>query len=79
MVCKVPENSSNPIIAYMMITNITKSAMCNKGTMARKIEFNTTCKPVNKQIKRINNILIFYSLSILMHIKCIRQFQHINI
>lgn len=60
-----------------MITNITKSAMCNKGTMARNIEFNTTCKPVNKQIKRINNILIFYSLSI--HIKSIRKFQHINI
>jgi len=29
-----------------MITNITKSAICNKGTMARRIEFNTTCKPV---------------------------------
>lgn len=27
-----------------MITNMTKRAMCNKGTMARKIEFNTTCK-----------------------------------
>lgn len=30
-----------------MITKITKSAMCNKGTMARRIEFNTTCKPEN--------------------------------
>lgn len=39
-----------------MMTNITKSAMCNKGTMARKIEFNTTCKPVNKQLIGINII-----------------------
>jgi len=39
-----------------MITNITKSAMCNKGTMARKIEFNTTCKPESKQLILINII-----------------------
>jgi len=43
----------------MMITKITKSAMCNKGTMARKIEFNTTCKPVNKQLIRINIIFTY--------------------
>lgn len=54
MVCKVPENNSNPIIAYIMITNITKSAICNNGTIARKIEFNTTCKPVNYEIILVN-------------------------
>lgn len=34
----------------MIITNITNSAICNKGTIARRIEFKTTCKPVNKII-----------------------------
>lgn len=52
--CNAPENNSNPIIAYMMITNITKSAICNNGTIALRIEFNTTCKPVNYLLNIIN-------------------------
>lgn len=26
--------------------------MCNKGTMARRIEFKTTCKPANKRANK---------------------------
>lgn len=33
------------MIAYMIITKRTKRAICNRGTMARRMEFNTTCKP----------------------------------
>lgn len=57
-----------------MITNITKSAMCNKGTMARNMEFNTTCKPVNKQFIRINIILTYYKVPIKHNILFIQQY-----
>lgn len=35
---------------------MTNKAMCNKGTIARKIEFNTTCKPENECKTNINRI-----------------------
>ena len=37
-----------------MITKITNNAMCNKGTIARNMEFKTTCKPAKTQ--NIENI-----------------------
>ena len=40
--CIIPQNNSNPIIAYVMITNMTSNAMCNNGIIALRIEFNTT-------------------------------------
>lgn len=50
--CSFPENNSRPMMAYMIMTNNTSRAIWNKGTMARKIELRTTCKPVkyNKTI-----------------------------
>ena len=32
-----------------MITNKTRRAICNSGNMARRIEFNTICKPARKK------------------------------
>lgn len=57
--CIFPENSSNPMMAYMMMTNKTSSAICNKGTIARRIEFRTTCKPIN-DMNIFLNICILY-------------------
>jgi len=37
------------MIAYIIITKMTSSAICNKGTIARTIAFKTTCKPANKK------------------------------
>lgn len=45
-------------MAYIIITNKTNKAICNKGTIARRIEFNTTCKPENRYIKINLDIII---------------------
>lgn len=45
VLCNFPENNSKPIIAYINITNSTSKAIWNKGIIARRIEFKTTCKP----------------------------------
>lgn len=55
VLCIFPENNSNPMIAYMIMTNNTRRAICNKGTMARRIEFNTTCKP--EKLIELNDML----------------------
>ena len=45
LLCIIPQNSSNPIIAYIRITNKTNIAMFNNGIIALIIEFKTTCRP----------------------------------
>lgn len=51
VLCNLPENNSNPMIAYMMMTNRTRRAICSKGTIARRIEFKTTCRPAIREIR----------------------------
>ena len=40
----MPQKSSRPMIAYNMMTNMTRMVMCKSGIMARNIELSTTCK-----------------------------------
>jgi len=45
VLCILPENSSRPMMAYMMMTKRTNKAICKSGTIALRIEFRTTWRP----------------------------------
>ena len=59
--CIFPEKSSNPMMAYITITNITSRAMCNKGTIALMIAFKTTWREgtpdTNRRGRKTRNAL----------------------
>lgn len=57
VVWSFPTKSSSPIMAYMIITNITRRAIWSKGTIARRMELSTTCKPVKRKIG--NTMMVF--------------------
>jgi len=40
------------------MTKMTSSAICSKGTMALRIEFNTTCRPVQSSVASTLIILL---------------------
>ena len=51
----------------MIITKITNNAMCNKGTIARNMEFKTTCKPAKREGENnrvINEIVVGVAVAV---------------
>jgi hypothetical protein len=43
------------------MTKSTNKAICNNGNIARKIEFNTICRPLHK--KKYNFEFFFFSIT----------------
>lgn len=45
-----------------MITKSTKRAICNRGNIARKMEFKTICKPSKETVIQCMNSLAIYRI-----------------
>ena len=62
VLCKIPENSSSPMIAYMIMTNITRSAIWSRGIIAIMILFSTIWRP---EIKEIRGLIFAFTCDVM--------------